>query len=187
MNKNTKIKVRNRSHANVGYTIPDMSNLHRTYEANEVKEVTFEELQRLSYRPGGSYILQHYLVIDNLEARDELLGDVELEYNYTEANVKNLLEHGTLDELLDCLDFAPLGVIDLVKTIAVQIELNDVRKRKAVLDKLGFNVDTALQFNKEAAEEEEKAEKTARRVATPVAKTAATATTARRAAAPAQE
>lgn len=186
MNKNTKIKVRNRSHANVGYTIPDMGNLHRTYEANEVKEVSFEELQKLSYRPGGSYILQHYLVIDNLEARNELLGEVELEYNYTEADVKNLLEHGSLDELLDCLDFAPLGVIDLVKTIAVKIELNDVKKRKAILDKLGFNIDTAIQFNKEA-EEEEKAEKAVRRVAAPAAKPAATTTTARRVPAPAQE
>ena len=152
LNKNTKIKVKNRSTGSVGYVIPDMGNYHRNFEAGESKEIPFEELQKLSYIPGGDYILQHYLVIDNLEARDEILGNVELEYDYTEQDVKHLLENGSLDQLLDCLDFAPKGVLDLVKAIAVKSELNDMRKRKAIMNKLNFNVTSAIEINAAATE-----------------------------------
>ena len=164
MNKNTKIKVRNRSTAMVGYSIPDLNNIRRTYSANETKEVSFEEIQKLSYKPGGVYMLQHYLVIENLEARDEILGDVELEYDYSEDDVRKLLLHGSLDELLDCLDFAPMGVIDMVKKIAVETELNDLRKRNAIQEKTGFNINSAILVNQETNEQEDEKTPTVRRV-----------------------
>jgi hypothetical protein len=165
MNKNTKIKIKNRSTGSIGYTIPDMGNFGRRFAAGEVKELPFEEVQKLTYIPGGEYLLQHYLVIDNLEARDEILGGVELEYEYSEKDVERLLTSGSLDELLDCLDFAPLGVIDLVKSLAVKLELNDVRKRKAIQDKTGFNVDSAIRINNETNEQTEEQVTSGRRVA----------------------
>jgi len=39
------------------------------------------------------------------------------------------MKTGSLDEFLDCLDFAPEGVTDLIKTLAVELPLNDVAKR----------------------------------------------------------
>ena len=171
MNKNTKIKVKNRSTGTVGYTIPDLGNYNRKFMANETKEIPFEEIQKLSYIPGGSYLLQHYLIIDNLEARDEILGNVELEYNYDENDVKKLLLHGSYDELLDCLDFAPLGVIEMVKKISVDIELNDLKKRKAIQDKTGFNISNAIAINMETNEQEKEEPTTGRRVAPAVAST----------------
>ena len=168
MNKNTKIKIRNRSTGTVGYTIPDMGNYPRKFQPNEVKEVSFEEIQKLSYTPGGSYMLQHYLVIENVEAREEILGDmVELEYTYTQKDVERLLNSGSLDELLDCLDFAPKGVIEMVQKIAVETELNDVRKRKAIKDVTGFNVDNAIMINQENKIDDMADAAPARRVAQP--------------------
>jgi hypothetical protein len=141
-----------------------MGNYPRVFAAKEVKELPFEELQKVSYIPGGSYLLQHYLVIENAEARDEILGGVELEYDYSEKDVERLLVSGSLDELLDCLDFAPLGVIDLVKSLAVKLELNDVRKRKAIQDKTGFSVDNAIRINYETNEQVEEQGTSGRRV-----------------------
>lgn len=165
MNKNTKIKVRNRSTGTVGYLIPDLGNYHRKYMPGETKEVTFEEIQKLSYTPGGNYMLQHYLVIDNLEARDEIYGTtVELEYNYTDQDVEKLLRYGSLDELLDCLDFAPKGVIDILKEIAVKIELNDIKKRQAIKAATGFNIDSAIAMNNETNETSSTDAPSARRV-----------------------
>ena len=143
--KDTLIKVINRVNGTVGYTIPDLNNLHRSFQANESKELTMEELRKLSYIPGGDVILRDCLVIENSEAVAVLWGEVEPEYNYTEAEIKELLEHGTLNQFLDALDFAPKGVIDLIKDYAVKLELNDVAKRKAILDKTGFNVTTAIE------------------------------------------
>lgn len=73
-----------------------------------------------------------------------------------------MLLTGTMNEFLDCLDFAPAGVIDLVKKYAVDIPLNDVSKRKALLEKTGFDVDMALLHLRQAAEgEDQSAEKPA--------------------------
>ena len=163
MNKNTKIKVRNRSTGSVGYSIPDLG-IKRTFNHNETKDIVFEELQKLTYIPGGEYLLKHYLVIENIEARDEILGGVELEYNYSEKDIEKLLISGSMDELLDCLDFAPHGVIDLVQSLAVKLELNDVRKRKAIQDKTGFSVDNAIRINYETNEQVEEQVTSGRRV-----------------------
>lgn len=166
MNKNAKIRVRNRSLGSVGYTIPDMGKYPRRFTTGEVKEIPFEELQKLSYIEGGSYLLQNYLVIEDLEARDEILGNVELEYEYTEADIKNLLLNGSYDALLDCLDFAPKGVIDLVKKIAVDIELNDMKKRNLIFGATGFSIDKAIEINHLTDEKVEDEKPAARRVST---------------------
>lgn len=164
MNKNAKIKVKNRSASSISYTLPDMNNYRRRFSAGEVKELPFEEVQKLTYIPGGDYMLQHYLVIENLEARDEILGEVELEYNFGENEVKNLLINGSMDQLLDCLDFAPLGVIDLVKKIATDIKLNDINKRKAIFEKTGYNINNAIMINEETDETVDEKKTTGRRV-----------------------
>ena len=160
MNKNTKIKVRNRCGGSVTYKLPDMNNFVRTFAKGETKELPFEEIQKLAYIPGGDYMLQHSLVIENLEAREEILGQVELEYDYDENDIEKLLVVGSLDQLLDCLDFAPKGVIDLVKQVAVRIELNDMKKREAIFKKTGFNVDNALRIQVETNEADSEAETT---------------------------
>ena len=84
----------------------------------------------------------------------EILHQVEPEYYYTEEDVRDLLENQSLDALKDCLDFAPRGTIDLVKKIAVELPLNDVAKRKAILDMTGFNVTSAVEINEETREEQ---------------------------------
>lgn len=149
MDKNTIIKICNRDNAAVFYDIPEMNGLHRVFQPNEVKEVTLEELIKLSYEPGGMSLLRNNFVLNNKEAIKIILGQVEPEYNYTPTDVKNLLLNGSLDELLDCLDFAPEGVIELVKNLAVELPLNDVAKREAILEKTNFNVTNAIQIKKD--------------------------------------
>ena len=153
MDRSTLIKVLNRDNGAVIYSIPEMNGLRRVFQAGETKQVTFEELEKLSYIPGGIQLLKDSLVIvDNPEAIKILLGSVEPEYSYTEKDIIKLLKTGSLDEFLDCLDFAPDGVIDLIKTLSVRLPLNDVEKREAILQKTGFNVDNAIRINKEVAE-----------------------------------
>ena len=167
LEKNTILKVRNRDNGGVGYTIPDLGNLHRTFQAGEEKEISMEELRKLSYLPGGKAILRNYLVIeDNPEAVEELLSTVEPEYYYTDEDIKKLLTEGTLDQFQDCLDFAPEGTVNLLKKYAVELELNDVAKRKALLEATGFNVTTAIEANRKDDLDEEEAPVKTRRTAT---------------------
>ena len=163
VDKNTIIKVTNRDNGSVGYTIPDMGNLHRSFQSGETKEITMEELRKLSYLPGGVSVLKNYLILDSQEAIDELLGEVEPEYYYTEEDIKKLLTEGTLEQFEDCLDFAPKGTLNLVKKLAVELKLNDVAKRKALLNATGFNVTSAIEANEASEDETEVAEGKQRR------------------------
>lgn len=147
------IKVTNRDNGHVGYSIPDLNNLNRTFAPGETKELTMEELRKLSYISGGKILLKDYLVLNNKEAIKELLNNVEPEYFYTEEDVRNLLLNGSLDALKDCLDYAPVGTIDLLKKIAVELPLNDIEKRKAILEITGFNIDNAVRINEETKED----------------------------------
>lgn len=163
MEKSTLIKVLNRDNGAVVYSIPEMNGLKRVYQAGETKEITFEEIEKLSYIPGGMELLEDSLVIlNNNEAIKEILGHVEPEYSYSKDDIINLMKNGSLDEFLDCLDFAPEGVKDLIKTLSVELPLNDVAKREAILNKLGFNVDNAIRIKRES-EEPTKEEPTTRR------------------------
>lgn len=167
MEKDTIIKVTNRDSGTVGYNVYEMG-IRRQYAPQETKEVTFGELQALSYLPGGKKMLMNYLVIENPRAIHELLGEVEPEYYYTEKEVKRILLEGTQDEFLDCLDFAPKGVLELIKDLAVSLPVNDVAKRDAILEKLNFNVSRAIEIKNtklDGETEESTPEKKTRRVA----------------------
>ena len=180
LDKNTLVKITNRYDGMAGYEVADLG-INRLFMAGETKEVTAEEVRKLSYSIGGKALLQDFLVIDNPELVSEILGTVEPEYYYTESDVKNLLEKGTLAELQDCLDFAPEGTIELVKKVAVETKLNDIQKRSAILEGTGFDVNTAVMVNEETADEKQEENKT-RRVATST--TPVVASTGRRTAAP---
>lgn len=148
------IKVTNRFNGSIGYTIRDLNNLSRVFAPGETKEITMEELRKLSWETGGRTLINDYLIIQDEDALQEILGNPEPEYYYTEEDVRDLLENQSLDALKDCLDFAPRGTIDLVKKIAVELPLNDVAKRKAILDMTGFNVTSAVEINEETREEQ---------------------------------
>lgn len=161
------VRVTNRDNGHVGYKIPDMNNLVRDFSANETKNITVEELKKLAYISGGPTLIRDYLIIDDAEVVKEVLGEVEPEYYYTEDDVKNLLLTGSLDALKDCLEFAPKGTIDLVKKLAIEMPLNDIAKRKAILEMTGFNVDAAIMVNEETKEESDNTQRV-RRISEPV-------------------
>ena len=171
LSKDTLVKVTNRGRGSVGYKIPEMG-ITRRYQKGEIKEVTMQELRQLSYIPGGQVLLRESLLVHDPEALKELNPDYEPEYFYTEEDIKNLLLTGSQAQFLDCLDFAPEGVIGLIKDLAVKLEINDLAKREAIYEKTGFNVTKAIMVNKESEAVVEEETKTRRTVAPTVAKSA---------------
>lgn len=156
LDKKTLIKVTNRSNGRVSYGIPDSNGLRRLFHSKETKEIPMEELRKVMWSTGGAYILKNTLIIENKEAVQELFStEPEPEYYYTEDEIKQLLLTGTNDQLLDCLDFAPEGVVNVLKNLAVTMKLNDMSKREIIFEKTGFNVTNAININKESEKEEE--------------------------------
>ena len=146
MEKDRLIKVINKYNGTVGYTVPDL-NIHRNFYPGESKEVSFNELEQLSYAPGGYAILTEYLEIQDEDAINLLFRKTpEPEYHYSREDIQRLMTTGTLDQFLDCLDFAPESVKEIIKDMAVDLPLNDVSKRNAILDKMGFDVNKAIEI-----------------------------------------
>lgn len=162
-----KVSIKNRSNSVVIYNIPEMG-IRREFMPNEVKTVTWEELEALSYRPGGMNLIRNELLVSDAEVLKDMSVKVEPEYYLDDKGVIELLNNGSLDSFLDCLDFAPQGVLDLIKKYAVSLPVNDSRKREAIKTKLGLDVDMALLHQRQVKEAEEEEGKTAERLDAPV-------------------
>lgn len=161
MDRKTMINVRNRSNSVVVYNVDDLR-VRREFMPGAVKQVPLEEIYALSQQPGGAEIIANYLFIESPAAVKEMSMKVEPEYYLDDKGVIALLKDGSVNELLDCLDFAPAGVLDLVQKYAIDLPLTDTRKIKAIKDKTGFDVALALkhkaELEAEAAEAGEQTE-----------------------------
>lgn len=147
--------VKNRSTSVVVYRIPE-SNLRREWAPGEVKRIPFGELEKLTYQPGGRELIANFLQIMENEVTDDLNVHREPEYNMSEEQVRDLILNGSIDAFLDALDFAPLGVIDLIKTMSVQLPITDMAKREALKAKTGFDVDKAIENDRASKEDNKK-------------------------------
>lgn len=137
------LRVKNRSASLAVYSIPEI-NVRREFAPGETKNITYGELEKLSYQSGGRTIMQNFLQIIDPEATGDLGINREPEYDLSEQQIVDLMTKGSLDAFLDCLDFAPVGVIDLIKKFSVSLPLNDIDKRDALKKKTGFDVTVAL-------------------------------------------
>jgi hypothetical protein len=151
-----KVKVKNRSNSIVIYKVDDL-NVRREFAPGEVKMIPVDELYALSQKRGGANIIANSLFISDPATVKEMPMKVEPEYYLDDNGVIDLLKNGSVDALLDCLDFAPSGVISLVQKYAVELPLTDTRKIKAIQEKTGFKVDLALKHKEELAAEEAEA------------------------------
>jgi len=154
--KNT-ISVKNRSAGRVVYSIPDLG-IRRDFSPGEVKRLSREELESLSYIPGGQNILNKYLFISNQDVVEELSVPTEPEYYMSEQEIKDLILTGSQDAWLDALDFAPVGVIDLIKKFSVELPLTDMNKIASLKAKTGFDAKKAIEMTAPEATEEEVAQ-----------------------------
>jgi hypothetical protein len=160
MDANTICQVKNRSASTVVYSIPEM-HIRREFAAGETKRIPYEELEKLSFQQGGRGLMTNFLQIQAEAVTDELNIQREPEYNMSEEDIIKLIQEGSLDSFLDCLDFAPTGIIDLIKSFSISLPMNDLEKRRALKEKTGFDVTAALaNLEKERAESNDTSDST---------------------------
>jgi hypothetical protein len=144
--------VKNRSAGVATYKIPELG-VRRTFSPGETKKISAEELEKLTYRPGGMALLANFLQIIEPEAIAKVGLNPQPEYNMSEQDIINLMKTGSIDEFLDCLDFAPPGVIDLIKKFSVSLPMTDFQKVNALKAKTGFDASAALKHEMESKED----------------------------------
>ena len=149
----TMYNVKNRSAGIATYKIPELG-VRRSFSPGEVKKISAEELEKLTYRPGGMALLANFLQVLEPEAIGMIGLNPQPEYHMSERDIINLMKDGSLDEFLDCLDFAPPGVIDLIKKLSVSLPLTDFQKTNALKTKTGFDCAAALRHVIEEKEDD---------------------------------
>ena len=160
MSKSVSCLVKNRSAGMVVYRIPE-DGIRREFQPGEVKKINYLELEKLTYQPGGRALIANFLQVTDEKVTEELNIHTENEYYMSEEDVKNLILNGSLDAFLDALDYAPLGVMDLIKKYAISLPMNDIEKREALKKTTGFDVTVALENLRQEKMVDEKTEASA--------------------------
>lgn len=91
----------------------------RTFNPGELKILTFHEIYQLANHPGGMYLLVNNLQIRDNKVRQAIGLSVDAEYLYTEEDAKKLVIEGSKEQILDALEFGPLGLASMIKHFAV--------------------------------------------------------------------
>ena len=170
IDKNKRIQVINRGGGALGYHIPTLGVYRRWAKPGDHLNISIHELLELKTVPGGLTILKNHLLIEDEQALKILFLDetIEPEYKYGLKEVDFLLYEGKLEHLLDALDFAPTGVLDLIRDKSVNKIPNTTAKVDAINKKFSIDVNKMheLHLNKDTAVEEP--EPTRRRRTAPI-------------------
>lgn len=128
-----KIKVINRAEGSLAYSLPALR-INRFFKrSGDYIYVTKEELVELYSSKGGRNIFNKYLQIEDKNVLWDITGmELPPEYDYGEKEIIYLLQEGTDEQFLDCLDFAPQGVKDLLKSLAFSNRPNTTNKIDAI-------------------------------------------------------
>ena len=143
------VRIKNRSASQIIYTIPELG-IRREFSPGETKIIAFDELEKLNWQAGGRELMMSFLQVTENKAIEDLNIPTEVEYHMSEEQIIDLLLNGDLDAYLDCLEFAPVGVIDLIKLYAVELPLTDTRKIEALKERTGF--DAAVAYKNKMAD-----------------------------------
>lgn len=148
---NTKVKVRNLVSHSVTYKIEE-ENIRRSFAANEEKTLTAGELRKLNYKRGGHVLLNEYLNISNEELANEFGVSSDAfknEYSWDVDKVDKVLLKEPIEVLLDALDFAPLGILDLIQERAIALNINSMDKREAISKALNIDLSKMIEIRKD--------------------------------------
>lgn len=141
----TLVTVENMVGHDVSYIITSLG-IRRKLMPGVPFQVKAQELRALFAEPGGEVLLRNYLRVGNKNLQREFgVPADQVEYNWTVKDVDDVLLNKPEEYLLDALDFAPEGIIDLIEKRAIELELPNMNKRKAIMNKTGVNITKSIE------------------------------------------
>lgn len=152
-----KIKVENRSGKYLVDSIPNTNIKFTWVKQGSFVFLTEGEIKELYYKPGGKLFFQN-LIIHDQKLREELIGEVEPEYYYTQKEIDEILLNGSIDQLRDALDFSPKGGVDLIVNRAIKLKIPDHNKRMVITEFTGHDINSSILFDDVEDEKDNKIE-----------------------------
>lgn len=173
VNKEKRVKVFNRASGSLAYKIDTLRVTRHWRKPGDYLNISIAELLELKTVRGGQSLLENYVIIEDKEALSVLFPDQELEpeYNYGLKEIEALLYEADTEQLLDALDFAPKGVLDLIKAKSAEKLPNTTAKIEAINKKFKIDLNKINELYQEKEILEEKPEPTRRRRTAPIIET----------------
>lgn len=136
------MKVYNRSDSNVTYSLPELQT-RRVFALGESKDLDAKELEALWQKDGGMILIKNFLLVDDKEWV-AAHWDAPIEYFWKTEDVKKCVLEDSVALFQETLEYAPEGVIDLIKMFAWQLPLGDLNKIEALRQATGFDTLAAI-------------------------------------------
>lgn len=143
----TMVKLVNMMDSPTGYKL--MNGTFRRFAPRASMSVTAGEVREVSNMPGTITLFQNYLRVDNKDLATELgVSDdsFEHEYSWGKDEIVGALTTEPIEVLLDALDYAPDAIKESLVDIAVELEIPDVNRRKAIKDATGKDVTKMIEI-----------------------------------------
>lgn len=151
-----EVPVKNLADYRVGYKIEE-DNIRRQFSPYEIKNIKAGELRKLNYTRGGHIMLTEYLSVMNRELAKEFGVDddsYDNEYNWDVQKVDSVLIQEPIEVLQDALDFAPNGIVELIKDRAIALKIDSMDKRLAISKAIGVDLGGMIDIQQMKEEEE---------------------------------
>ena len=141
------MNVINRSDGNVVYSLPEL-NIRRVFVPGESKDLSEQELNALWQIDGGASLLRNELMVQDEEWVKKMMPYAPIEYFWLVGDVDKCILEDSLELFKETLEYAPTGVIDLIKARAWQLPMTDLNKMEALKQKTGFDTLKAIEVMK---------------------------------------
>jgi hypothetical protein len=154
---NMMVEVINNSTGSVSY-YSELTRMHRKWDKpDSKKKVSLEELRELVSASGGYELLENFLLIKDMDVREELGLPVNKEYMLDEKEIKALLKK-SVDTIETTLENTSESIKEKIAQAAIDTKLSDLDKLEVIKEHSGVDVLFAIQEKKEE-EKQEKADK----------------------------
>jgi hypothetical protein len=154
---NLMVEVTNNSTGSVSYYSEFSRTLRKWDKPNSTKKISLEELRELVGSSGGYELLENFLLIKNMEVREDLGLPVNKEYMLDEKEIKAVLKK-SVDVLETTLENTSDSIKEKIAQSAIDTKLSDLDRLEIIKEYSGVDVLTAIQEKKEE-EKQEKADK----------------------------
>lgn len=141
------VKLVNMMDSPTGYKLTN--GMFRRFAPRGTMSVTAGEVREVSNMPGTITLFQNYLRIDNKDLATELgVSDdsFEHEYSWGKDEIVGALMTEPIEVLLDALDYAPDAIKESLVDLAVELEIPDVNRRKAIKEATGKDVTKMIEI-----------------------------------------
>jgi hypothetical protein len=155
---NMMVEVINNSTGSVSY-FSELSRIHRKWDKpDSKKKVSLEELRELVSASGGYELLENFLLIKDMDVREELGLPVNKEYMLDDKEIKALLKK-SVDTIETTLENTSDSIREKIAQAAIDTKLSDLDKLEVIQEHSGVDVLFAVQEKKEEEKQEKATDK----------------------------